>query len=164
MSNLSDLNFNANEIEPVSFDVVPAGDYDACIVDSEVKTTSDGAGKYLKLEFQILSGSYQNRKIWENLNIWNNSEKAVQIAKGSLSAICRAVGVLTPKDSCELHNKPMVIGVKVEKSPGFNDQNRIKSYKPRNSGPAAPPASEFSQPVGPDNAPDITQEPAPWSP
>ena len=39
----------------------------------------------------------------------NPNATTVKIARAELSAICRAVGVLAPKDSVELHNIPLVI-------------------------------------------------------
>jgi hypothetical protein len=144
MADLNELNFNAASVEPnEGFDVIPAGEYDAVIVASEVKPTSAGTGKMLKLELQILNGKFQNRKVWDNLNIWNPNAQAVQIAKGTLSAICRAVNVLTPKDSSELHNKPLRIKLAVEKSAEYGEQNKIKAYKPRQVGPA--PATPQAQ-------------------
>lgn len=149
--------FDATQVAPNSFDVLPAGEYEAIIVASEVKATSTG-GKMLKLELQILNGEFQNRKVWDNINLWNASDKAVQIARGTLSAICRAVGVMTPKDSAELHNKPLRIKVAVRKSEEYGEQNQIKAYTPRHNGkdnaygepsPAAesvPPVSEVKTP------------------
>jgi len=123
--------FNANDVKPSSFDVVPASEYEAIIVNSEMKTTSKGDGKYLNLELQILNGPCQNRKIFDKLNLINPNPQAVEIARGTLSAICRAVGVMTPRDSSELHNKPLRIKVVVKKSDEFGEQNAIKAYKPR---------------------------------
>ncbi len=85
------------QFRPLSFDVVPAGEYEAVITDSEMKSTLAGTGRYLNLTLQILNGPCQNRKVFDKLNLDNPSDKAVQIARGTLSAICRAVGVLTPR-------------------------------------------------------------------
>lgn len=142
MANLG--GFNAAEVEPnVGFDAIPAGDYDAVITASELKETKAGDGKYLALTLQILSGEYQNRKLWDRLNLQNKNEKAVQIARGTLSAICRAVGVLTPNDSSELHDKPLRIRVKVRKDQDGNPQNEIGSYSKR--GTAQPAATSSSE-------------------
>lgn len=126
------LNFNANEHEPVSFDVMPVGDYEVVITSSEMKPTSTG-GQMLVLEFQVVNGDYQNRKLWDRLNLINNSAnsaKTMQIAKGTLSSICRAVGVLEPKDSAELHNKLLLAKVAVRPAhDGYDESNVIKSYK-----------------------------------
>jgi hypothetical protein len=150
---MAEINFNANEVEPQSFDVLPAGEYDAIIVASERKATKNGNGSYLKLEFQVVSGQFQNRKIWENLNIDNPSPKAKQIALGTLSAICRAVGVMTPKDSSELHNRPMRIKLAIEKTDDYGEQNRVKAITPQNGSittnrPAAPASVGSPWPTG----------------
>jgi hypothetical protein len=92
--------FDANQVEPnTAFTPLPAGEYDAIIVESEMKPTKDGTGKYLQLKLQILNGKFQNRTLFDRLNLVNKNDTAVQIAKGTLSAICRAVNVLTPNDS-----------------------------------------------------------------
>jgi len=149
---MADLSgFDANQVEPNSgFGVIPAGDYDALIVDSKMKPTKDGNGSYLELKLQICNHSeYKNRLLWDRLNLKNNSEKAVQIAKGTLSAICRAVNVLTPKDSAELHNRPLRVSVAVRKDNSGNDSNEIKGYKPRQAGPvpAQPAPTETRETV-----------------
>jgi len=149
MGNLS--GFDANTVEPNQFDVIPAGEYEACIVKSQMKQTKDGQGQYLELELQILNGQFQNRKLFDRLNLKNQSAKAVQIAQGTLSAICRAVSVLTPNDSLELHNKPLRVKVKVTKDDQYGDKNEIMAYKARQAGPttttgAQPLAQESGQP------------------
>jgi len=128
--------FDAKTVEPGGFDVLPAGEYDVCIVSSVVEPTKAGNGKFLKLELQVLNGPFQNRKIFDRLNLWNPNQQAVTIAQGTLSAICRAVGVLTPQDSSDLHNKPLRCRVTVRKSEEYGDGNEVKRYMPRNAGPA----------------------------
>ena len=149
-----DGGFDAQSVEPSQFDALPAGEYEACIVESEMKTTTAGTGKYLKLKLQVLSGPAQNRVLFDNLNLFNQSEKATQIARGTLSALCRAVGVLTPKDSSELHNKPLLVKIVVEKSEEYGEQNRVKAYKPRHVQPqtAPTPAAPRSVVAGAANA------------
>lgn len=154
MASLGEGGFDSRNVEPnAGFDVLPAGEYDAVIVASEVKPTSAGTGKFLKLELQILSGQFQNRKVWDQLNIWNPSAEAVQIAKGTLSAICRAVNVLTPQNSEELHNKPLRIKLAIQKSTEYGDKNVVKSYKPRSAGPVVPAATPPAQPAMAGTAP-----------
>ena len=148
---MSDLNgFNANEVDPnVSFDPVPAGKYLAVIVESEMKPTKNGKGSFLELKFQIIEGEYANRNVWARLNLDNPNQQAVQIARGQLSAVCRAVGVLTPKDSCELHNLPLIIDVKCKKRQDNDEMtNEIKGFlKKETSAPApARPTSASTPP------------------
>lgn len=122
--------FNAESPENNTANVIPAGEYEAIIVSSEKKDTKKG-GQYLNIEFQVTKGPQQNRKHFEKLNIWNSNEQAVAIAKGTLSKICRAVGVLKPVDSSELHNKPMIIKLAVRDSGEYGMQNSLKDVKAR---------------------------------
>lgn len=126
-------NFNANEVEPAAdFDPIPAGKYVAVITDSEMKPTKSGAGSYLELTFQIIEGEYKNRLLWSRLNLENPNATAVQIARSDLSSICRAVGLMTPRDSAELHNLPLVISVKCKKREDTGEvTNEIKGYAKR---------------------------------
>ena len=137
---MATLNFNANEVEPnVAFDPVPAGKYIAVIIDSEIKPTKSGNGKFLELTFEITEGEYKGRKVWERLNIDNPNQKTVEIARGNLSAICRAVNVMVPQDSVDLHNLPLEINVKCKKRDDSDEiSNEIKGYAAKGSTAAAP--------------------------
>ena len=124
--------FDANAVQPAgTFEAIPAGNYEIIITDSQLKPTKAGTGQYLELKIQILNGPYQNRILWDRLNINNPSEKAVEIARGTLSAICRAVGVMTPKASAELHNKPLSCSVKLTRDQNDNPQSDVRGYKKR---------------------------------
>ncbi len=136
MANLN--GFNAHEVDPnPAFDPIPAGRYVAAITASEMKSTKSGSGSYLELTFSILEGEYQGRTLWSRLNLNNPNATAVKIARGELSAICRAVGVMQPRDSVELHNLPLVINVKLRKRTD-NDElaNEIKGFEAKGSGAA----------------------------
>lgn len=113
---MATLNFDANQVEPsAGKDPVPAGKYVAAITNSEMKPTKNGAGQYLELEYQILDGEHKGRKLWSRHTLSHTSAQTVQIARGELSAVCRAIGVMQPKDSAELHNLPMTVTVKLKK-------------------------------------------------
>ena len=108
--------FDATNVTPLSqAGVIPAGEYQAVIVESTMKETRSGTGEYLELVFSIVAGEYAGRRIWVRLNLRNQNQTAVQIAKAELSAICRAVGVMKPTDSTQLHGIPMIIHVGVKK-------------------------------------------------
>ncbi|MGE3808675.1 MAG: DUF669 domain-containing protein [Gemmataceae bacterium] len=138
---MADLHgFNANEVDPSSgFDPIPAGKYLAMITDSEMKPTKSGDGAYLQLTFQVLDGEFKNRFVWARLNLHNKNETAMKIARAQLSALCRAAGVMTPKDSCELHNLPVVITVKCKKDKDTGDvQNEIRGFAKKEAGGGQP--------------------------
>ena len=88
--------FDANKVEPRAvMEAIPAGKYLAMITASELKANKAKTGQYLELVFTVLEGEYQNRKLWSRLNISHQNEVAMRIAQSDLSALCRAVGVLT---------------------------------------------------------------------
>jgi hypothetical protein len=133
--------FDANTVEPNGdFEPIPAGKYLAVITDSEMKPTKAGTGSYLQLTFQVIDGEYRNRLLWARLNLDNPNDTARKIAQGELSAICRAVGVLSPNDSVELHNLPLVINVRCKKRTDTGEiVNEVKGYAKKKA-PAAPAA------------------------
>ena len=145
--------FDPNDHEPPNFDPFPDGEYKCLIVTTEDRETKRGDGMYLSIEYEVLEGQYRGRKIWENLNLINPSEKAVEIAKGQLSAICRAIGIENLDDTDQLMNKVLVLklGIKVDEK--YGDQNKIKGYfdregsKPdRTNGEAKPKAHRPPKP------------------
>lgn len=133
MANLG--GFDANTVKPTSFTPLPAGWYNAIITESEMKATKDGRGSYLQLQLVITSeGEFKGRVVFERLNLHNANQQAVEIARGQLSAICRAVGVMTPQDSCELHNLPLMIRIACKKNDDTLEVNNIiKEYKAKGS-------------------------------
>lgn len=141
--------FDAQTVEPNdSFDPIPNGDYLCIITASEMKPTKAGDGAYLELELQVLEGQYQGRKLWDRLNLNNANDTTVKIAKGTLSAICRAVGVLQPKDSCELHDLPMLVKVACKKRDDTDElTNVVKGYKKRDTGSVTPVAAPAAAPA-----------------
>ena len=150
MSNLSAYNFNAEEVEPSSsFDPIPAGWYTAIISNSEMKATRDGYGEYLSLTLQIIEGQHENRLVFARLNLKNANDKAVDIARKDLAAICRAVGVMSPQASEELHDIPLMIKVKVRPaSSEYEASNDIGGYKAV-EGANLTPAPKTQTPVTP---------------
>lgn len=132
--------FNAHDVEPTtSFDPIPADKYVAMIVESELKPTKTGNGSYLQFTFQVMEGPYKGRLLWTRLNLDNPNQQAVTIARGELSAICRALGVMTPNDSVELHNLPLVITVRCKKRADTGEiTNEIKGYAKKEAAKGQP--------------------------
>lgn len=130
---MATISFNAAEVEPSSFDVLPAGTYEAVIANSEAKPMKSGNGMGFNFEFEIISGDCKGRKVFAWITFEHRtSPDAQRIGREQLSAICRAVGVTQLNDTVQLHNLPMMITVALDK----NDPTRnvIKSYKPRKDG------------------------------
>jgi len=151
MSNLSAYNFDASTIEAsTSYDPIPAGWYTAIISNSEMKATRDGYGEYLSLTLQVIEGQYENRLVFARLNLKNANDKAVDIARKDLAAICRAVGVMSPQSSEELHDKPLMIKVKVRPAQGeYDASNDVAGYKGVDGNTSAPVQQKQAAPVAP---------------
>jgi len=133
MANLN--GFDASTVDPsFAFEPLPPGKYVAIITDSEMKANKKGTGQYLELTFQIIEGEHRGRNLWARLNLDNPDATAVKIARAELSAICRAVGVLAPKDSVELHNLPLMIKVGVKnRDDNGEPTNVIRGYEKRDT-------------------------------
>jgi hypothetical protein len=155
MANLN--GFDANTVEPMSgdFEPLPAGQYVAMIVASEERTSKAGHG-YLSLELEVIEGACKGRKLWVNLNLNHPSPDTVKFARAELAAICKAVGVLKPADSVQLHNLPMVVTVKcVNRKDTGELTNRIRGYSPKSAAAGQPPqqSHQQQQPAGNGAAP-----------
>jgi hypothetical protein len=149
MANLN--GFNANDVEPnTPFEPLPAGKYLAAITASQMKPTKRGDGSYLELEFTVLDGPCKDRKVWDRLCINHPNDLTQKIARGSLSAICRAVGVMQPRDSVDLHNLPLVISIKCRKREDNGEiTNEVKGYEAKAAAAGQPqqaPASDNTPP------------------
>lgn len=170
MANLA--GFDASQVpEQQEFSALPEGQYVVIATASEMKPTKSGTGQFLQFTFEVLDGPQKGRKLWARLNLVNPNQTAVDIAQRELGAICRAVNVIKPSDSAELHNKPMLITVAVEIDDRKRESNIIKKYEPVAAGaPVAAPASAGGAPWGGQvAAPAVAQAAAatptpPWGP
>lgn len=170
--------FDATQVDPVvGFEPVPAGKYVAQIVESDIKPTKVGTGHYLELVLELLDTQYKGRKVWARLNLDNPSAQAVTIGRGELSAICHAVGVMQPRDSCELHHLPLCIKVTCRKREDTGEiTNEVKGFEkkeaafgsgaptPPRQAPVAAPTAPASAAPAPGQAAPAPATPAPQAP
>ena len=128
MANL--FGFDATQVpEQAEFGAIPAGDYVVIAIASEEKPTKKGDGSYVQFTFEVVDGAFKGRKIFSRLNLNNPNPVAMEIAQKELGAFCRAVGIMKPTDSSELHNKPILVTVDVEVDERKRTNNNIKKYK-----------------------------------
>lgn len=129
---------------------MPAGDYLAIISASDVVAGKHPGSQILKLTYSCVGEGFKGRQFWQNLNITNESVKAQEIAQSELREICEAVGLggTFVDDSAMLHNKPMMVRLKIEIDKGkvYPPKNSPESWKPAGSSPAAA-AGGFKAPV-----------------
>lgn len=130
--------YDPNAEASSGFEPIPFGDYRAKIVEADVEDVSknNSFGKCLKMTWQIETGPYDGRLVWQRLNLWaegmNNIDKVISIANSQFAAIREATGKLTPQDTDELLHIPCMIKVAIKNDPSgqYGPQNEIKSVKP----------------------------------
>jgi hypothetical protein len=126
-----DSAIKVDEIEETTpdFQPLPPGWYDAQIVNSEIKTTKAGTGKYIQLQIEILGPTHSGRMIWDRLNFDNPSATAVSIAKAAIKALCKATNVAELSDTEQLHGKPFSCKLAIRPAQGeWEASNDVKAY------------------------------------
>lgn len=155
------LNFDATQVEPqVPFEAVPANDYTMALTGASVKETAKKTGHYLALDFTILEGEYKGRHIFENLNLWNQNQQAVEIAWRQLSGLCHAANVLQVATVDQLFNIPVTAKVGLEQDAQYGPSNRIKGFS--KAGGGAAPAWAGQAPAAPTTTSPGNGQP-PWA-
>ena len=149
---MAHLDFDASTVEPSQpFEVIPAGKYICQVVNSEMRPTKSGDGRYLWLEMAVLEGEFANRRLFDRLNLVNSNQQAVEIARRQLSALTGACGKTYIKDSEELHLIPIMVTVRVRPAKdAYDASNEIRGYESLNG---AAPAAVASQPAAARKAP-----------
>lgn len=145
MSFFDSEQFDASKIEPSNFDALPPGDYPCLIEKLEEKKTKDGLGLLVSVRLKVVEGKYKNRTVFSNINLKNKSETAQAIGRGQLSALCRAAGVIQPRNWFELCNKVIKVTLKVVPNQnGSGMVNNVAAYLPI-SGQVSAQATSVSQ-------------------
>ena len=144
--------FDSSTIVNTKFEILPAGEYEMMVMESEMKDTKAGDGRFLSCKCAVVSGPLSGKTAFANFTWANKSEKAVQIGKGQFSDLCKAVNVLKPRDSQQIHGIPFVAKVDVD-----GDYNRFKSFKARTVGGVPVPPSQPAAPPPPVQAGSV-----PW--
>jgi len=130
----SNLNFDATQHQPATpNEPLPNAWYRMHVVESEVKPTADGQGRYLELVFEALDEPVKGRKAWDRLNLQNANVQTVRIAEGQLSALCHAAGVLRLTHSSQLHHIPVMVKLIIKQQPGYDPKNEVRGYKSVNA-------------------------------
>jgi hypothetical protein len=151
MANLAG-GYDENAEPSGDFSPIPNNNYRAKIIESEIVDISsrENRGRCLKLTWQIETGAYDGRLVWQRLNMWPenmaNTDKVVQIANAQFASIRAATGKPAPQDSSELHHIPCEIYVGLSKAKeGYNQQNEVKSVKAISGAASAPQQRQAPQ-------------------
>lgn len=117
------------EVEKITREPLPAGEYVAQIIEDTMKDTKKGDGKYLELKMEVLDGPNKGRWIFDRLNLQNPNKTAVEISERQMASLGKACGIATLTDSGQLRGIPITVAVKIEKSADYGDRNQVVAYK-----------------------------------
>lgn len=131
-------------------DILPAGQYMAVVTGAEIKKTNSGTGEYIQVELTISSQAHTGRKVWDNFNIKNDNQKAVDIGLSKLKAMALAIGFteteMTNFKPEMLANKEVGIKTKIKADPTWGDKAEVASYVKASALPAHAAVSKDSIP------------------
>lgn len=136
---MSKFGFDLNEYESSGtrdYSPIPKGEYTIKCTDAETKTTRSG-GEMIAATFEVVGGEYDGRKVWNNYNIHNDSEKAQKIGREQVASWARACGKPNASSFDELLERKFIASIDIEKGKdGYADKNRIVGYVMQSSAPA----------------------------
>lgn len=175
---MAQLNLNLENVETQqSFEPLPAGDYMARIIDSEIKESQSGTS-YIKFTWEVMDEKFRGRQVFDNISISNPRGKRydagkspAEIGQRKLKTIATCGKHPNPnflQDTAELHNLPMIIKLKVRQDNQYGPQNDVKGFKALSATgggvPAphqqAPPPPQQQQPPVQENVPGWLQNAA----
>src|SRR6516225_5888443 len=163
--------FDPTTQEGNSWDVLPASEYVAQVVEASIQQPNAGDGYHLALTWKIIEGDYEGRQVWQRITYLHSSEQAQTIGRKTLKDLWVATGVADEQvDNAEVFLfKPVRIrlGIERDKQGVYPDKNRIsrilpleaKSEEPEQ--PAKPVAATKVAPAAKTPKP-APAGPAPW--
>lgn len=145
---LGDVNLDDVDLsERGGFTPIPAGEYMVQITEGSV-VRKDNGDAMMKLCFEVMDGEFENRKLFENLNIRHSNPTAQKIALETLTELWRDAmgGSGNPPNVEVMTFKPVRAKVAVEKRKDTGEmQNRIKRFFPLNGAPPEQKATSAAQ-------------------
>jgi hypothetical protein len=149
--------FNARIVKPdEGASAIPGGQYRLVITKSNVVAVKDKPNSfYLGFTLKVCDGQFANSQMRDNMNLWNESSQAVEIAQGRLSAYCHATGILDlniPPNAApdcyaqQMHNIPFLADVGIDKN-GYNTIKKVMPLgQPTQTGPQMTQAPQGQAP------------------
>jgi hypothetical protein len=166
--------FDPETQEGNSWELLPADEYVAQVVEASIQPPKSGDGCYLALTWKIVEGEFQDRQLWQRITFVHSSEQAQTIGRKTLKDLCVALDVNEQVgDAGVFLFKPARIRVGIEKDKQglYPDKNRIFRILPLEAKPAEPEqpaqatAAKASSPAAATRAPKSPVgpgTPAPW--
>lgn len=137
--------------EVMNFEPLPEGKYTVKVDATDLKSTKNGTGQYIKVEFVVLGPRFQGRKLFANHNIVNDSAESMRIGRQQVKSLMVAGGMSQEQinrfnDTDQLLGLTVNVRVGVDEGSGqYGPQNRIKGYE-KAASITPPPTDAFAAP------------------
>ena len=125
--------FDPETQEGNSWELLPASEYVAQVVEASIQQPHSGDGYYLALTWKIIAGDYEGRQVWQRITYLHSSEQAQTIGRKMLKDLCVATGVAERVDDASVFLfKPVRIrlGIERDKQGVYPDKNRVSRILP----------------------------------
>lgn len=130
---MSSIDFS--EVENSEYSLIPAGNYNVTGINAEALLSKKHQHMW-KVEFRILDGEFQDRRIFMYFSVENDSQKTVLIALAKIKEWMLSVGFTGNEDLDfdfivdNLLGKEFVakVGVKPSTNPEYGPSNIIKKF------------------------------------
>ena len=151
--------YDANQYQDNYGEPLPAGDYLVTITESDIDTKEDRS-QQVKVTMEVVSPEhYAGRKAWANFTLEHSNPKAVEVGRRILGNLCRAIGILQPRETEELHDIPFFTRLVVTTWDDGSLHNEAKAYwstssqappqpKPKRQAPAPQQQAPYGAPGG----------------
>lgn len=156
--NFQEYNPHDPDLKKFSGELLPIGEYLCTIADAKERQNNAGTGSMLAIEFAIIDGDFHGRTIYENLNLNNPNQTAVNIARARLGELLTAIECPGAQTPAEILGRDVVVKIKHGKDKATAEiRQQIGGYRNPTEPPKPAPAARGAAPR---TAPPLPQQPA----
>lgn len=158
---MNGFSFNPTQYAPqYGLPTIQPGKYPAVVSKAEpTRSNNNQANTYLKIEFTLTqqAGQYAGRKVYKNINLWNQSQQASEIAHGEMSALLLCMGIAQEIQQLDvMYNRPLLI--EVVENGQYSEVKTFYDINGNQPGKANQPMQQMPQQQG-NFQPQQTQQP-----
>lgn len=146
-----------------SYEPIPPGVYTLRSVEQEMRDTKSGTGSFLAVQFEVVDGDFEGRRVFQNFNLVNANSQAVEIALREIKSWLAACGqpcggelTMSKINALEGARFRAKVGIEKDKSGQYEDRNKIARFIESDGAASSPPAAPVA------DAPPSGASKKPW--
>ena len=122
--------------EEGTLELLPKGSYVACLINVAIQAFKSGRGQGAFFTWELVDDAYGGRRLWSNVVLVHESDKAMKFGRQKFKDIVEACGVTEAfpleGDLSFLYGKPCLIAVSIEEDETgkFPPKNVITGVRP----------------------------------